>query len=249
MLLTYKGIDNQTESSNSYKRLEMIIGDLKPQDSIEISFEVLVKRGASGEKLTNTANIFGKDLRGEPLENSSSVINPGGEVKGQLSLVSVPDNIDFGTKVKLQDYNKVVNITKKDFGSQTGLTVEDTRAIQKKWKLGAQIIEEMTLQKSSKNFSENSSENQLKNGFSYVYNGKSLPLSIKEMTIIFDSQDQGNKVKQDQTNLYRLSDIWGTKFNSTSLLTDGLKFKSDVIPNEGTYRGVIEWQVQDTITD
>ncbi len=246
-LLSYKDVENQRNQINTYKRLEADLGDLEPEDEVEISYEVNVKRGAAGDKITNTAQIIGENSRKVILKNQATAVNPGGDVKGQLSLVSIPNDINFGTNIKLQDYQKIINVQRKDFGSNTSLTVEDTRAIRNNWTLAALVKENMTFQVEGNRPENPSLEHQLKNGFSYVYNGKELPLSLKETKIVFDSSEPANIVKPDKSNLFHLSDVWGKSFSTKAPLTEGLKFKSDVVPNEGTYRGAIEWQIQDTV--
>ncbi len=246
-LLSYKEIEDQEGKDKTYKRLEANIGDLEAADEIEISYEVTVNRGAVGEEVTNVATVSGEDARKNPLKNKAYTVNPGGVVKGELALVSIPVDMNFGSDVKIQDFSKMVNVTKEDFDSDKGLTIEDTRAVQKKWKLSAKVNKEMTFQNDGTKPFDDKKEYQLKDGFSYVYNGNHFPLSVEETKVVFDSSNPNNKIKPDAGNVYRLSDCWGETYKVSSLLTEGLKFQSNTIPNEGTYHGIIEWQVQDTI--
>lgn len=220
------------------RELLLELGDLKPQETVEVSFKTTVTVEAVDEILTNTAWGIGDSPQETPfvpgpineasehviIKESSAVDNPGGTVAGQLKLESAPGTIDFG-EVSIIDFQKTVGADQTNVDSP--LVVSDTRKAREKWDITAQIVQEMS-----------NGEDVYEGALKYVYRNKELTLEGDPKMIY---QNETNKAD----GLYNISESW-----QKSETADGIKLRLDPTKapkTTGTYEGIIKWTLRHTI--
>lgn len=207
-----------------------IIAEIKESDNIKrladliLTFNATVKQETVGETLikvqANGATAYSDGMIGK--NRVSNEVQS--RIVGKLSLITVPEDVDFGT-VSITDFQKKVGVDKSNITK--ALVVEDTRKTKKKWEITAQIEKEMT-----------NGEDVQVGSLKYVLNKVEKTLNSNAQTIYANdgSTDQG---------MYNISDGWGK-----ADLEEGLKLQieSDRVPNtSGSYEGIIRWTLRDTI--
>lgn len=240
--LVIKNEKNEEVGSGSYNETtKSMIGKLtksvKNTEKLTAIFTAQVKNEAkTGQVITEQARVvadYEVNNKIVKIEKKSNKVST--KIVGGLKLVSAPDKIDFG-EMNLTDYDSVVGVGKHDIHQGEGLIVEDTREEKAPWVLNAVVLKDMTLNGATKN------DVILKDALMYHYNNQNMVLHLGQPTTVFDSNNQNNSVNLDEMSLYRISDKWD-KSNEK----DGLKLKSQQIPDVGTYNGVIEWRIEDTV--
>lgn len=209
------------------------IGDLATGESATVTFKVTVTQKAVGTTVTNKAKAIGESPRESGVfvpgpENPDkdheiyeaetlAVNNPGGTVFGVLEFVSAPTVIDFGTqkvKPKMQRVNQPTAI-------QGDLTIQDSRASRKPWRLTARISTPLS-----------NGRNTISGALRYVYKGKEIILSS-------GAEEIARNTNLDNTP-YKVNSTWSESGDGLKLQTDSGEVKST-----GNYKAVIEWELTD----
>lgn len=216
--------DNEYNYSEDNRLLEIPIGDLKSQQSAEVSFNVKLNSSSVGKVITNKAIATGSSPR-EKEEYSAEDSVSTEEVFGTVEILSFPNNINFGTISYTGSVIKVDNGT-----YDNDLIISDTRARKEKWTLGAKLIKQMA------KIGEEKTE--LTDSLQYV-NGDKITVLSKDLQPVYQSSSkdlEGN----DFTNV---SKSWGTDKGSNGLKLVVDPSKSKML--KGEYEGIIEWQLME----
>ncbi|MEG0256535.1 MAG: hypothetical protein RR669_13180, partial [Vagococcus sp.] len=217
------------EGSNKY-------GHLSPGDKVVIEFPTTVTSDAVKNTISNTGKITGfsaEEVTADPLEykkvsaTSNEALSPGGDVSGELLLVSAPSNITFAN-TNLIDYNKTIGSDKDSIDFP--LVVKDTLK-DKKWQITVRLTEEM-------NYKEGGQTYELPKSLILTYNKKPTPLGYNDVGVVYQSSKEDlESTKED----FNISNDWGKGENE-----DGLKMKASKIPHAGKYKGTMEWTLENT---
>lgn len=212
-----------TSSNYSYddtsKTLTLTAGTLMTGKKATFNFETTVTQDLYNSTVTNTVNASGKTIPGEELNDTASVINPGGNVLGTVELVTAPTTIDFGS-IEYKAADVVV-----DNPTLVGdaLQVQDTRGSnQATWSLTAKVTTPMTNQDPSK-------ANILADALRYKVGDETKILSAGTSTIVYTKDNGGSE---------DVSSTW-------TPTGDGLKlYASSDDMKLGDYEGVIVWTLE-----
>ncbi|MEG0550557.1 MAG: hypothetical protein RR554_05315 [Vagococcus sp.] len=211
-------------------------GVLYPGEKIVIEVPTKVTAKAVKTEIHNKAIVTGNSSiikTNEPLvyqevtAESNDAVNPGGDIIGELLLVSAPKEITFA-KTKLIDYNKTIGSDETSIDQP--LVVKDTLK-DKDWKITVNLTEEMTHE-------ENGDVYELPNSLFVRYQNKNTMLMLNNPVDIYQSDITSvSKTKEE----FNISDSWGKAENE-----DGLKMKASKIPQTGEYQGAVEWTLENT---
>lgn len=187
---------------------------VKQSEDLVISFKALVKNEAqTGEKIemkasmVSTYSVNGADY--QVSHQSNPVVT---EIIGSLSLVSVPQTIDFGS-ITYSAKELVVSTPLID----KHLIVQDTRNNKGKWILNASLIKPLTCD-----------EEELSGNIMYQTDQKELVLSRQSQPVYTSTDENQSKVD--------ITESWSQGNRGLKL-----KFKATDTMKKGTYSGKIRW--------
>ncbi len=214
------------EGSNKY-------GHLLPGDKIVIEFPTTITADAVKSTIKNTGIITGysaEEISTDPVEykkievTSNEALNPGGDVIGELLLVSAPEKIHFGSH-KLRDYDKEVGST-----IDNQLIVKDSMKTDD-WKVSVRLVSEMA------NMSD---PNNLKLKDSLYIKTKSMTKKMLITTSPIDIYKSDISNTPSTVEEFNVSEDWDIDGDY------GIKLKAGNIPSKGTYKGTVEWALTNT---
>lgn len=193
-------------------------------ENLILTFKATVKKDAWAEteiKVKALAEASYSDDMTAKEVTSNEVIST---VLGGLTLVSAPDDVNFGS-VKVSDYQKEVAVDKNDM--QTPLLVQDTRIKRTNWDVTAHIISDMT----------NGSD--VRTGALKYYHNKT-PLTLNNLPQPIYDNDGKNTTFE-----FNISNLWGKVAQAEGLKLDMSGGDSPSATN--SYNGTIQWTVRDVI--
>jgi fimbrial isopeptide formation D2 family protein len=212
------------------------LGDLSSQESVELSFKVVVNEQALGQIIENVASAKGESPREkqfvmgpeEPTaerEIYTGISNvakyPNGVIDGPLEIVSFPEKMDFG---KFEVDEKETFVNDPDYSSD--LIVRDRRIQKKEWYLTVALAEEMMLQENLKKY-------YLEEAIRFRKDGIETPITnVSEL--IF-------KGKSSDSSEYNITESeWSEE-------GDGfvLRVKSGKVKKVGDYHATLTWHLTD----
>ena len=235
-LLTVGVGDRSKNTNDSYDKYgyegSNVYGHLVPGDKVVIEFPTKVTAEAVKSTINNTAKITGysAELISENSQDYKEITvtsnvakSPGGDVIGELLLLSAPKTLEFG-KVNLLDYNEPIGTDSSSIDRP--LKVKDTLQ-DRDWEITVNLTTELTYQ-----------SHELPNSLYVRYKGENKTLVLNSPIRIYecDVDSLGENVEE-----INISESW-----SKDLTKDGIKLKASKIPHTGKYQGDLEWSLANT---